>query len=240
MPANVRGSAYHWNPSITAALPAITILMTPTVPNAVITTVARSPLGPRPGVLRPVSVTSVTTFVHRCGYIGVRYDSNASGVLRRHRAGGSAATATSEGRWSLAAVPKLDDDDYLRLLEFRTAIRKFLKYSKTQAERLGLTATQHQLLLAVRGHQEGPPTIGEVAECLLIKHHSAVELVDRAEAAGLVRRRQDPKDHRIVRIDLTRSGASKLERISAANVAEISRLGAGFQDVRAVIDRLAD
>lgn len=135
---------------------------------------------------------------------------------------------------------KLDDDDYWRLLEFRTAIRKFLKYSKNQAVQLGLTPTQHQLLLAVRGHRgSSAPTIGEVAECLLIRHHSAVELVDRAEAAGLVRRRTDAHDQRVVRLGLTRSGAAKLERISAANMREIGRLGPEFHDVWQAIERLS-
>jgi DNA-binding MarR family transcriptional regulator len=135
---------------------------------------------------------------------------------------------------------KLTDDDYWRLLEFRTGIRRFLQYSKIQAAGVGLTPTQHQLLLAVRGHRDPQgPTIGEVAECSLIRHHSAVELVDRAEAAGLVVRRQDRGDHRVVRLALTRSGGGKLETISRANLAEIRRLGAEFQDVWQAIDRLA-
>lgn len=134
---------------------------------------------------------------------------------------------------------KLTDEDYSRLLEFRTAVRKFLKYSKTQAAQLGLTPTQHQLLLAIRGHQdEAGPTIGDIAEHLLIRHHSAVELVDRAETAGLVRRRRDAKDHRVVRLATTRSGASKLERISVANLAELGRLGPEFQEVWRAIEQL--
>ncbi len=139
----------------------------------------------------------------------------------------------------MPAGSKLKDDDYQRLLEFRFAIRRFLKYSKNQAEKLGLTPTQHQLLLAIRGHNSPEaPTISEVAECLLIKHHSAVELIDRAEAAGLVRRRNDDQDQRVVRLSLTRSGTSKLERISAANLQEIGRLGRGFRDVWKAIERL--
>ena len=134
----------------------------------------------------------------------------------------------------------MSDDDYRRLLEFRTAIRKFLQYSKEQAAQLGLTPTQHQLLLAVRGHPgHTGPTIGEVAECLLIKHHSAVELIDRAETAGLVLRRHDPRDQRVVRLSLTRSGANKLGKISAANLLEIGRLGPEFQDVWQAIERLS-
>ncbi|MDQ3987159.1 MAG: MarR family transcriptional regulator [Actinomycetota bacterium] len=135
---------------------------------------------------------------------------------------------------------KLSDDDYRRLLEFRTAIRKFLAYSKNQAAKVDLTPTQHQLLLAIRGYTApGEPTIGHVARCLLIRHHSAVELVDRAEAAGLVDRRTDPDDQRVVRLALTKSGAAKLERISRANLGEIGRLGPEFQDVWRAIERLA-
>lgn len=141
----------------------------------------------------------------------------------------------------MSAPKKLDEEDYWRLLEFRTAIRRFLKYSKTQAEKLDLTPTQHQLLLAIRGHRgQAAPAIGDVARCLLIRHHTAVELVDRAEQAGLVKRRHDPDDQRVVRLALTRSGASKLERISAANLEEIGRLGPQFQDVWIAIERLSE
>lgn len=147
----------------------------------------------------------------------------------------------SDNREARVANPeKLDDEDYQRLLEFRTAIRKFLNYSKNQAAEVGLTAAQHQLLLAIRGHAGGAgPTMGDVAEALLVKHHSAVELVDRAEAAGLVTRRPDPHDQRVVRLALTRAGARKLERISAANLTEIRRLGSQFQDVWKAIERLS-
>ncbi len=133
----------------------------------------------------------------------------------------------------------LTDDDYWRLLEFRTAIRKFLQYSKEQAANQGLAPAQHQLLLAIRGHRgPGAPTIGEVAEYLVIKHHSAVELVDRAEAVGLVVRKSDRSDQRVVRLALTRKGAAKLERITRANLAKIGRLGEEFQDIWAAIDRV--
>lgn len=127
---------------------------------------------------------------------------------------------------------RLSDADYRRLLEFRTALRKFLDYSKVQAAAAGLTPMQHQLLLAVRGHEgNAPPTIGDLAAHLLIRHHSAVELVDRAEGAGLIERRRDPTDRRVVRVRLTRSGAAKLERVSRANLAELSRLAPELRDV---------
>lgn len=118
---------------------------------------------------------------------------------------------------------RLDDADYRRLLGFRDGLRRFLHWSEEQAKAAGLTPAQHQLLLAVRGHG-GPPTIGELADHLLLRHHSVVELVDRAEQAGLVRRESDRADHRIVHVRLTASGARRLATLSAAHLEELARL----------------
>jgi DNA-binding MarR family transcriptional regulator len=119
----------------------------------------------------------------------------------------------------------LDDDQYRDLLEFRTSLRRFLHWSEGQAAAAGLTSQQHQLLLAVRGHA-GPdaPTIGDVAEHLLLRHHSAVELVDRAERAGLVRRHGDDGDRRLVRLELTAKGRRVLDQLTAVHLEELARL----------------
>ena len=84
----------------------------------------------------------------------------------------------------------LSTPEYQRLLEFRDGLRRFLHWSENRRLRPGLTPAQHQLLLAIRGHGRASrsPTIGEVAEHLQLRHHSAVGLVDRAEEAGLVQR----------------------------------------------------
>ena len=138
----------------------------------------------------------------------------------------------------MARPDELSDDEYRRLLEFRSALRKFLQYSKKQAAQVGLTATQHQLLLAIRGQAgEVGPTMGDVAERLLIRHNSAVELVDRAQRAGLLERISDGNDQRVVRLRLTKEGADKLEVISRANLAELARLGPNFQEL---LGRLSD
>ena len=123
------------------------------------------------------------------------------------------------------ATERLDDGDYEQLLAFRTALRRFLHWSSEQAASVGLTAQQHQLLLAVRGHP-GPdaPTIGDIADHLLLRHHSAVELVDRAEKAGLVERLVDAGDRRVVRLVLTPAARRLLERLSRAHLEELSRL----------------
>src|SRR5690349_1571259 len=81
-------------------------------------------------------------------------------------------------------TPTLGDDDYRRLLELRSGLRRFLRWSEQAAQSAGLTPAQHQLLLAVRGHDDPRgPTVGDVAEHLLLRHHSAVGLIDRAETA---------------------------------------------------------
>src|SRR3954447_14436715 len=117
----------------------------------------------------------------------------------------------------------LTDPEFAQLLRFRDGLRRFLRWSEGEAKGSGLTPAQHQLLLAVRGHPEGAPSVGDVAEHLLLRHHSVVELVDRAEAAGLVRRAPDRDDHRVVRLSLTAAAERKLTKLSAAHLDELSR-----------------
>src|SRR4029079_1264511 len=118
-----------------------------------------------------------------------------------------------------------DDADYRRLLDLRTGLREFLRWSEQQATAVGITPAQHQLLLAVRGNsdREGP-TIGDLADALLLRHHSAVGLVDRAVDAGLVCRYADAIDHRVVRLRLTPLGARRLRQLSGAHLEELRRL----------------
>jgi DNA-binding MarR family transcriptional regulator len=121
---------------------------------------------------------------------------------------------------------RLTDADYEDLLTLRSGLRRFLRWSEQQAEGAGLTPAQHQLLLAIRGHADARgPTIGEIADYLLLRHHSAVGLVDRADAAGLVVRVRDPEDHRVVRLALTPAGHKRLETLSALHLEELQRLG---------------
>lgn len=119
----------------------------------------------------------------------------------------------------------MPDAVYARLLALRTGLRHFERWSEQQAQAAGLTPAQHQLLLAIRGHGDPRgPTIGEVADYLLLRHHSAVGLVDRADAAGLVTRYRDSGDHRVVRLQLTKDGADRLEALSALHLEELERL----------------
>jgi DNA-binding MarR family transcriptional regulator len=116
-------------------------------------------------------------------------------------------------------------DDYENLLAFRVSLRRFLHWSETQARGVGLTPAQHQLLLAVKGHRgEHGPTIGDLAGYLLLRHHSTVELVDRAEAAGIVERWGDNADGRVTRVRLTAEGEARLTRLAPAHLDELQTL----------------
>ncbi|CAJ1495184.1 helix-turn-helix domain-containing protein [[Mycobacterium] kokjensenii] len=121
----------------------------------------------------------------------------------------------------------LPDDVYSRLLAFRTRLRQFERWSADQAQAAGLTPAQHQLLLAIRGHSDSRgPTVGEVAEYLLLRHHSAGELIQRAEAAGLVVRVRDSGDQRVIRLQLTETAAQCLQALTELHLEELERFSA--------------
>lgn len=127
-------------------------------------------------------------------------------------------------------LPDLSDHDFERLLAFRDGLRRFLRWSEDQAKAVGLTGAQHQLLLAVRGHGS-PPSVGDIADRLLLRHHSVVELIDRAERAGLVARMGDPDDQRVVRLELTADGETKLTALAGEHLEELSRLRTRFESL---------
>lgn len=123
-------------------------------------------------------------------------------------------------------MAQMRPEDFETLLRFRAALRRFLHWSEEQARGAGLTPAQHQLLLAVKGHPDpAGPTIGDVADYLALRHHSAVELIDRAERAGLTERRQDEDDHRVVRLHLTQVGDERIRQLSELHLEELRRLG---------------
>ncbi|MGY0570907.1 MarR family winged helix-turn-helix transcriptional regulator [Bradyrhizobium sp. RDM12] len=116
------------------------------------------------------------------------------------------------------------DSDYAALAQFRYQIRSFLAFSETAAAEQGLTSTQHQALLGIKGFvRPGPATVGDIARFLLIRHHSAVELIDRLAKLGLVSRGADPADARRVHLKLTKKGEQKLQALSRKNLEELRR-----------------
>ncbi|MBS0250636.1 MAG: MarR family transcriptional regulator [Proteobacteria bacterium] len=115
--------------------------------------------------------------------------------------------------------------DYEALAEFRYALRKFLAFSEEAASKAGLTPQQHQALLAIKG---APDTdwlgISQIAERLLVRHHTAVELIDRLVALGLVVRMTDPEDGRRIQVHVTKDGEERLRALSAIHIEEVKNI----------------
>ena len=114
--------------------------------------------------------------------------------------------------------------DYFALASFRYALRSFLAFSQQRAKESGLTPQQHQSLLAIKGFSgEKGLSVTDLATYMLLKHHSAVELVDRLERADLVVRVPDKDDRRFIRLELTPKAEGKLVALSARHLIEIGR-----------------
>jgi DNA-binding MarR family transcriptional regulator len=111
------------------------------------------------------------------------------------------------------------------LAEFRFQMRKFLSFSEGASERCGIPAQQYQLMQVIAAMPDGQhASITYLAERMILRHNSTVELVDRAERAGLVRRESDPKDMRRSLVMLTPQGHEILERLVAEHLRELSPL----------------
>jgi len=129
-------------------------------------------------------------------------------------------------------MTQLTREDFEKLLDFRVALRRFQRWSEDQALAAGVTHVQHQLLVAIKGHPgDQPPTIGDLAGYLLQRPHSTVELVDRAEAGGLVARTSDAGDGRVIRVGLTPEGDRIMRELTRAHLERL-------RDLAAVLDQL--
>jgi DNA-binding MarR family transcriptional regulator len=153
------------------------------------------------------------------------------------------ARSREDGRWHvvLRQVPAAripTEREYADLLAFRTGMRRFMQWSEERAQEEGMTHLQHQLLLAVRALSDHRgPTLGEIADHLLMTPSSASELVDRAETGGYVRRQRCGEDARVVRVQLTAVGEKKLERLTIDVLAELARVAPMLQLVLADVAR---
>jgi DNA-binding MarR family transcriptional regulator len=137
------------------------------------------------------------------------------------------------------AQPTLSAADYESLGEFRRSIREFLAFSEESARAQGLTTQQHQALLAIKAHI-GPEcmSIGELADSLLIKNHSAVGLVSRLVERGLVSRRNSEADRRRVLLDLQPRGEEILARISRNNLGKLATSARSLRRVLSLLRKL--
>jgi DNA-binding MarR family transcriptional regulator len=119
-----------------------------------------------------------------------------------------------------AEIPRLGE-----LAEFRFQLRQFLSFSEISSERHGIQAQQYQLLQVVAAAPPGQPaSVSYLADRMVLRHNSTVELVDRAERAGLVRRHTDERDLRRSIIKLTPAGEQLLRAMVAEHVQELDRL----------------
>ncbi|MGH7041182.1 MAG: MarR family winged helix-turn-helix transcriptional regulator [Acetobacteraceae bacterium] len=120
---------------------------------------------------------------------------------------------------------QLNACDYRQLADFRYTLRRFLHFSEDAARQAGLTPQRHQLLLAIKGFPEGrEPTVGDAAERLGVRHHSAVGLAQRLEDAGLLQRIHYLHDRRRVRLRLTAEAEEQLARLTQSHLDELQRL----------------
>ena len=125
-----------------------------------------------------------------------------------------------------AAEAPLDVLHLRRLAEFRYQVRRFLHISQLAAEEAGLRPQQYQMLQCVAAMPPGiEPTIANVAERMFLKHNSTVELVDRTIEQGLLRRTQDPDDHRRILLRVTREGEQVLASLAEFHTRQLEQSG---------------
>ena len=131
---------------------------------------------------------------------------------------------------SLASIrdpkkPVLTKASYEALAEFRFELRKFLAFSEEAASAAGVTPQQHQALLSIRGaHGRESLSISEIADRLLVRHHTAVELIDRLADLGLVTRKPDPQDGRRIQVYLAKDGNFAIDKLSSIHLEELANI----------------
>ncbi len=115
---------------------------------------------------------------------------------------------------------------FRELAEFRFTLREFLHFSEEAAGRVGLTPQQHQMMLQIAGAPAGTlTTVAYLAERLVLRHHSVVELSGRCEEAGLVLRKADASDRRLAVLELTNAGRRVLWELSEDHARELKEMG---------------
>lgn len=121
--------------------------------------------------------------------------------------------------------PTVDKEELVARARFRHQLRLFERFTEEACAEQGVTLAQYLMLLQVAGRPDRDwALIGELAECLVLRHHTAVELAGRCEAAGLVRRERDAEDQRRVRVALTAKGARVVQNIVRAHREELQQL----------------
>jgi DNA-binding MarR family transcriptional regulator len=127
---------------------------------------------------------------------------------------------------------------YETLAAFRYALRRFIRFSEGAAQAAGITAQQYQALLAIKGFPaRDKVTVGELAERLQLRHHSAVGLIDRLVAEKLVAREASVEDRRQVLVQVTRRGEEFLEKLASVHREQLKRIGPEISELLRRLNR---
>ena len=130
----------------------------------------------------------------------------------------------------ITSNPSIKKIHYELLAELRHTLRRFYRFSREAARAAGLTPQHHQALLAIKGFRGRDfVSVGELAESLQLRHHSAVGLVNRLVRRRLVRRAPSETDKRRVEVRLSPLGEARIEQLSAAHLEELRRLSPGVR-----------
>lgn len=120
----------------------------------------------------------------------------------------------------------LQETEYVALAEFRYQLRRFLRHMEEEVRESGVNPQQYQVVLAVKGlPRHEVPTISRLAERMQLNHNSMVELVDRCEERGLLKRVRSGKDRRQVTLAITPEGEAMLRRLGGAAHQELRNIG---------------
>ena len=131
-----------------------------------------------------------------------------------------------------AAAPKVSPHEYLALARFRHTVREVLAMSEQACVSRGLTTQRFQALLALKAASpDGPMSVGDLADILFLRHHSAVELVNRLEAAGLIAREPDADDGRRVLLSMTDLGAAALAELALVHLDHLAASKRAFLEL---------
>lgn len=123
-------------------------------------------------------------------------------------------------------IDRTERFDYKALAEFRYQIRRFLHFSEEAARSAGIEPQQHQMLLTIKGLPENNrASVRTLAERMQLQHHSTVELLDRMEHAGLVKRQRGEQDRREVLVSATPKGERLLRELSLHHQNELRNNG---------------
>ena len=138
-------------------------------------------------------------------------------------------------------APDLSDDEYANLAQTRVLLRRYQAFSERAAAAAGLEARHYLVLLMLRGLTlDAEASVSDFADWLQVRHHSAVGLIDRMEARGLVRRAIDPRDGRRVRVSMTREGRAALRGLALRHRDELRTIAPGLREtLRRVVDAQA-